>query len=349
VQYSSGCPYQCEFCDIPALYGRNARLKTPAQVTAELDKMLACGLSGAVYFVDDNFIANRRAVRDLLPALVEWQKRNGYAYAMSCEATLNIAKRPEILELMREAYFVTVFCGIETPDPQALKEMQKDHNLMVPILEGIETLNTYGIEVVSGIIMGLDTDRPDTGERIIEFIETSQIPLLTINLLQALPRTPLYDRLKLEGRLIEDEDGRESNVAFRMDYDEMLAMWRDVMGRAFSPATVFGRYQHQVEATYPNRLKPPNSRQRLSWPNIRRGLTIFTRVLWHVGVRADYRRDFWRFAWPRLKSGDIEAVIRVGMLSYHMILSGREAAAGHQSASHYTSKPHEITAAAAAA
>ena len=192
IQFSSGCPYQCEFCDIPGLYGRNPRLKTPEQVTAELDKLLECGLTGSVYFVDDNFIGNRKAALDLLPHLVEWQKRNGFALQFACEATLNIAKRPEILSLMRDAYFATVFCGIETPDPAALKAMSKQHNMMVPILEGVQTLNSYGLEVVSGIILGLDTDTLDSGEGILEFVDQSEIPLLTINLLQALPKTPLW-------------------------------------------------------------------------------------------------------------------------------------------------------------
>src|SRR6266481_9348863 len=141
IQFSSGCPYACEFCDIPGLYGRNPRLKTPELVTAELDKLLECGVMGSVYFVDDNFIGNRKAAVDLLPHLIEWQKKTGYVMRLACEATMNIAKRPEILEKMRDAYFVTVFCGIETSDPDALKAMHKDHNMMVPILEGIETLN----------------------------------------------------------------------------------------------------------------------------------------------------------------------------------------------------------------
>src|SRR5687767_10905769 len=141
IQFSSGCPYECEFCDIPALYGRVPRFKTPEQVTTELDKMLACGLNTAVYFVDDNFIAHKRGVRELLPHLVEWQRRNKYPFAFACEATLNIAKRPEILALMREALFETVFCGIETTDPTALKEISKEHNMMVPIAEAVQTLN----------------------------------------------------------------------------------------------------------------------------------------------------------------------------------------------------------------
>jgi radical SAM superfamily enzyme YgiQ (UPF0313 family) len=345
IQYSSGCPYQCEFCDIPALYGRNPRLKSPQQVAAELDKIIACGMSGPIYFVDDNFIAHRRAVRELLPHLVEWQRRNGYPFMFSCEATLNIAKRPEILALMREALFETVFCGIETPEPEALKAMSKDQNMMVPILEAVATLNRYGLEVVSGIILGLDTDTPQTGERILEFVEQSRIPMLTINLLQALPRTPLWTRLAREGRLIEDER-RESNVDFRMPYEEVLEIWRETMAGAYAPAALFARYRHQIAETYPNRIKPPVSRQRLSWRNVKRVLRFLRGVLWEVGVRADYRREFWNTAWPCLRRGEIDQFIRVGLMAHHLILSAREASAGRQKASHYSPRPVEMPVAA---
>ena len=192
--------------------------------------MRECGVTGSVYFVDDNFIGNRKAALDLLPHLVEWQKRTGYVMRLACEATLNIAKRPEILEKMREAFFVTVFCGIETPDPDALKAMHKDHNMMVPILEGIRTINSYGMEVVSGIIMGLDTDKPETGDALLRFVEESQIPLLTINLLQALPKTPLWDRLEKEGRLVNDDDGRDSNVEFLLPYDQVVEFLAQMHG-----------------------------------------------------------------------------------------------------------------------
>ena len=345
IQFSSGCPYQCEFCDIPALYGRNPRLKSPKQVTAELDKMLACGLSGSVYFVDDNFIGNRKAALDLLPHLVEWQKRNGFAIQFACEATLNIAKRPEILELMREAYFLTVFCGIETPDPAALKAMSKQHNMMVPILEGVQTLNSYGLEVVSGIILGLDTDTMDSGEGILEFIEQSQIPLLTINLLQALPRTPLWDRLKREGRLVEDPE-RESNVDFFLPYDHVVSTWRDCMGRAYTPEKMFARFEYQARHTYSNRIKPPNSKERLSRRNIVRGLTMLAKIFWYVGIVGDYRREFWTFAWPRIKAGDAERLISVGLVAHHLILFSRGASQGKQTASYYSAPLQEVAEAA---
>src|SRR5271155_3921828 len=128
VQFSSGSPYRCEFCDIPELYGQNPRLKTPEQIICELDAIVAGGAVGAVYFVDDNFVGNRKAAKELLPHLIEWQKRNKYPLEFACEATLNIVKSPDLLEMMREASFWTVFCGIETPDPMALKAMAKDQN-----------------------------------------------------------------------------------------------------------------------------------------------------------------------------------------------------------------------------
>lgn len=340
IQFSSGCPYQCEFCDIPGLYGRVPRLKTPEQILGELDKLVANKVNNAVYFVDDNFIANRRAVKALLPHLIAWQRANGYPISFACEATLNIARAPELLEMMREAGFDTIFCGIETPDPAALKAMSKTHNMMVPILEGIETLNHYGMEVVSGIILGLDTDTPESGQAILDFIEISRIPMLTINLLQALPKTALWDRLAATGRLIHDED-RESNVDFLLPYDEVVQMWRDTMTRAYDPATLFRRYEHQVATTYANRFPKPASPQRASWANIKKGLRLFAQIVWKVGIRSDYRREFWAFAWPKLKTGQIEAVIQAGLISRHLIRFAREASVGTMNASHYSAKLRE--------
>src|SRR6201985_2072511 len=285
LQYSSGCPYECEFCDIPGLYGRNPRLKTPQQIIAELDKMRECGMADTVYFVDDNFIGNRKAALDLLPHLIEWQKKHGYVTKLACEATLNIAKRPALLAGMREAFFSTIFCGIETPDPVALKAMHKDHNMMVPIMEGIKTINSFGMEVVSGIILGLDTDKPETGQHLLEFVDASQIPLLTINLLQALPKTPLWDRLKREGRLIEDE-GRDSNVDFHLPYDDVVASWRACMGSAYEPAKLFERYEYQIQHAYPNRIQP-RTPQQATWKNIKLGLTMLRHILWKVRVIGD--------------------------------------------------------------
>src|SRR5262245_59187851 len=282
LQFSSGCPYRCEFCDIPNLYGRQPRLKAPQQILAELDAMRKQDHPPLVYFVDDNFIGNRKATREMLPHLVAWQKQHGYPLQFSCEATLNIAKHKEILALMREAQFMGLFVGIETPEVDALKAMRKEHNVAVPMLESIQLLNSYGLEVTSGIILGLDTDTPDTEVRLKEFVDVSRIPMLTINLLQALPKTPLWDRLKREGR-IADDPALESNVRFRRPYDEVIGTWRRAIAYAYDPERLFARFAHQVNATYVNRMNAP-ARGRLSWSNIKFALIFAARIAYHVGI-----------------------------------------------------------------
>jgi hopanoid C-2 methylase len=244
------------------------------------------------------------------------------------------------LEMMREASFWTVFCGIETPDPAALKAMDKDHNNQTPILEAVQTLNSYGIEVVSGMIMGLDTDTYDTPERILEFVEASQIPVLTINLLQALPRTPLYRRLEADGRLI-DQEGRESNVDFKLPYDDVVAMWKRTWHAAFTPEAIYRRFEHNQRYTYPHRIEiPPTGK--LSLRNLWKGVSTLAKLIVKVGILSDYRAIFWRMAKPALKSGDIETVIHVGLVAHHMISFSREADAGAQNASFYSTKVKQI-------
>lgn len=340
LQFSSGCPYQCEFCDIPALYGRQPRMKSPGQLIAELDFIIAQkAFPASLYFVDDNFIGNRKAAREMLPHLVAWQKRNGYPVSFACEATLNIAKQPEILALMREARFDAVFVGIETPELDALKAMRKDHNAALPMLEAIRTINGYGLEVVAGIILGLDSDTAGTEAEINDFVKDSQIPMLTINLLQALPKTALWERLARDGRLIEDPQ-RESNVGFLRHYDEVLATWRRCIEYAYAPERLYARFAHQIEATYSNRLVTP-ARARLTRANLKRGVTLLFNLLTRVGMLADYRRPFWRMAWRAVKRGQIEALFGVGFVSYHLIEFSREALHGRQNASFYSARARE--------
>ena len=334
VQFSSGCPYRCEFCDIPALYGRNPRLKSPGQVLSELDEIVERGNPGAVYFVDDNFVGNRKAARELLPHLVDWQKRRGYPVEFACEATLNLAQQSDLLALMREAYFTTVFCGIETPELDALQAMRKGHNATQPILEAVAALNGYGLEVVSGIILGLDTDTPQTADRIIEFIGRSQIPMLTINLLQALPKTPLWDRLQAEGRLTGGA-GRESNIVFRLPYEDVVAMWRRCIAAAYEPEALFARFAHNLRHTYPNRITPPASPARANWTNIRKALRMVCSIVLRAGIGGGYRATFWRHCGPLLRAGRIEEAIHIGLIAHHLITFSREALAGRHNASFY--------------
>jgi len=165
--------------------------------------------------------------------------------------------------------------------------------------------------------------------------------MLTINLLQALPRTPLWDRLEREGRLVDDEE-RESNVEFLMPYDQLLAIWRDTMGRAYAPEAVFARYDHQLTHTFPNRIEVPVSLKTIPPRILLRGLRVLWAVLWRCGVRADYRRHFWKIARRCFKEGKIDNMIRVGIMSHHLIMSAREATAGRQRASHYSARPQDV-------
>jgi radical SAM superfamily enzyme YgiQ (UPF0313 family) len=338
IQFSSGCPYRCEFCDIPALYGRQPRLKQPEQVLAELDAMLQAGIAGSVYFVDDNFIGNKKAARALLPYLIDWQKRRGFPLQFSCEATLNLALCPDILAMMREAYFATVFCGIETPELGALEAMKKSHNRVMPLLDAVQTINRYGIEVVSGIILGLDTDTPATAANLIEFIDRSQIPVLTINLLQALPKTPLWDRLAKAGRL-SVEEARESNVVFTRPYGEVIASWRAAIAHAYTPEALFERFLWNLRHTYPNRISPPVTRARLNARNLRRALVMLAKIFAEVGLLGDYRAQFWRFAMAALRAGRLAELIAVALVAHHMIRFARECGEGRQNASFYADRP----------
>ncbi len=339
LQFSSGCPYLCEFCDIPGLYGRQPRLKTPQQITAELDAMRRQVHPPVVYFVDDNFVGNRKAAKDMLPVLVEWQKQHGYPLQFACEATLNIAKQPEILKLMREASFLGLFVGIETPEADALHAMRKDQNNAVPMMESIKTLNDYGLEVTSGIILGLDTDSDDTESRLKDFIDISQIPMLTINLLQALPKTPLWDRLNKAQRL-QDDPTLESNVRFLRPYDEVVASWRRCIAYANDPERLFSRFHHQVDATYVNRMIAP-AKGKLNWANLSGALVLAFRVFWHIGVLSDYRRPFWRAARHAMRRGQIDAVLGIGFIAHHLIQFTREALRGEQNASYYSTKARD--------
>jgi radical SAM superfamily enzyme YgiQ (UPF0313 family) len=346
VQFSSGCPYRCEFCDIPGLYGRQPRLKTPQQITAELDAMRKQrGHPTTVYFVDDNFIGNKKATREMLPHLIAWQKQNAYPMLFACEATLNIAKQTEVLELMREAQFTGLFVGIETPEADALKAMRKEQNVSLPMLDSIKTLNDYGLEVTSGIILGLDTDSDDTESRLLDFIELSKIPMLTINLLQALPKTPLWDRLERDGRLV-DGQARESNVRFLRPYDEVVAMWRRAIAYANDPERLFDRFWHQVERTYVNRKLAP-ARGKLTFANLSGAAVLAYRILWYLVIRSDYRRPFLRAARHALARKQYDAAFGIAFIGYHLIEFTREALRGEQNASFYSQARKDAAPAAA--
>jgi radical SAM superfamily enzyme YgiQ (UPF0313 family) len=199
------------------------------------------------------------------------------------------------------------------------------------------------MEVVSGIIMGLDTDKPGTADALLSFVEESRIPLLTINLLQALPKTPLWDRLEREKRLVLDDDTRDSNVEFLLPYDQVVSSWKRAMKVAYEPAKLLARYEYQCEYTHANRIKVPVSPELRSWKNIKRGLIMLRNIFWQVGVLGSYKRAFWSFALRRLRHGDIEGLIGSVVIAHHLIMFARAASSGRQNASNYSLRLREAS------
>ena len=265
IQWSSGCPYTCEFCDIPAMYGRVPRFKSAARLLAELTVLAQQDFLGAVFFVDDNLVGNKTALRSVLPQIVAWQRRSGYKLRFVGECTLNIAAEPNLLQQLRDARFTDFYFGIESPDPNALVAIDKKHNLRLPLGVAIETIHSYGLGVHAGFILGLDSDTPDTPEKILRFVEDNNIPMPIINLLYAPPKTELRRRLELEGRILPPAEATVSNVKFKEPNEVVYARWRSVTAAAYAPQGAFRRFRHQAKFTYGHRLPAKLLRSQVTW------------------------------------------------------------------------------------
>jgi radical SAM superfamily enzyme YgiQ (UPF0313 family) len=222
IQYSRGCPFQCEFCDIWKIYGNRPRLKSAQTVLEELTTLYQLGWRGSIFVVDDNFIGNKRRVKsELLPAVRAWQEAHGNVFRFYTEASINLAQDDELLAGMRDAGFNGVFVGIETPSEAALKETGKFQNLKTDMLNAVFTIQRYGLEVMAGFILGFDSDTEDIFDRQIAFIQQSGIPRAMVGLLSALPGTELYERLKQEGRIIRQADGNNTHCMSTNFYTKM--------------------------------------------------------------------------------------------------------------------------------
>ncbi len=212
VQYSRGCPFKCEFCDIWKVYGNKPRLKGHLRLIAELDTLYGLGWRGALFIVDDNFIGNKKRVKkELLPALKNWQEKHKYPFALFTEVSINIAEDKNLLSGLKQAGFTEVFIGIETPDADALRETGKKQNLRTDMKEAVKTIQTHGIEVMAGFIIGFDSDTNDIFDRQIDFIQQTGIPQAMVGILMALPGTDLYKRLESEGRILFHSDGNNTH------------------------------------------------------------------------------------------------------------------------------------------
>src|SRR2546423_5451567 len=281
VQYSRGCPFNCEFCDIIEIYGRVPRTKSNQQILAELNALVRVGWRGEVFIVDDNFIGNKKNVRTLMPELAEWSARNHYPFAFTTEASVNLADDDELLEQMRTAGFRQVFIGIETPVVESLKEAQKGQNTRRDLLESVHKIQSYGMEVMAGFIVGFDSDPEDIFERQINFIRESAIPLAMVGLLTALPDTQLWRRLEREGRLLKESTGNNTdgslNFIPQMDTARLIEGYQRILRTIYRSGEYYSR---ALDCLSHLTQEPEPSRNRLI-----NDIVAFARVALTLGVR----------------------------------------------------------------
>ncbi|MBI1944053.1 MAG: B12-binding domain-containing radical SAM protein [Deltaproteobacteria bacterium] len=319
LQFSRGCPFNCEFCDIIEVFGRVPRTKSPEQVLAELDAVYATGFRGPLFFVDDNFIGNRHAVASLLPVIERWQAAHGAPFELYTEASMNLASMPELLKAMVDAGFRSVFVGIETPSPAALLQTQKTQNLRMPPTEVVETLTRAGLEVYAGFIVGFDADGPEVFALQREFISSVPIAMAMVGILSALPSTQLGRRLEKEGRLRGRPSGdqfQRPNFTPTMDEAVLVAGYRDLLADLFSPANYYARCARLIRTLGPTRARPPDAN----------GIATFFRASWALGVKGRDRGYYWRLIWTALRHarGNIARAVVAAVLGEHLIRYTRE-------------------------
>lgn len=247
LQYSRGCPFLCEFCDIIVLYGRAPRTKTPPQMLAELDALYATGYRGGVFIVDDNFIGNKKEVLNFLPEMERWNREHGNPFQYGTEASLNLAEDKKLVDGMITAGFSWVFIGVETPDEASLKETKKHQNVRGSLVDRVRVLQNAGMLVFGGFILGFDNDTEDIFDRQIEFIEQSAIPNAMVGQLGALPHTPLHERMRKEGRLLRsltDENGLGPfycNFKTKLPFESLVRGQRKILKTIYEPRAYFDR------------------------------------------------------------------------------------------------------------
>ena len=301
IQYSRGCPYDCDFCNVTALFGHRPRTKTAEQIIAELNSLYDQGWRGGVFFVDDNFIGNKSRLKtDLLPALIEWQKDKGNT-PFNTEISINLADDDQLMQMMVEAGFDTVFIGIETPDEDSLAECSKKQNKNRDLVEDVKRIQRAGLQVQGGFIVGFDNDTPSIFQRQIDFIQKSGIVTAMVGLLQALPDTRLYERLKREGRLLGQTSGDNvdgtTNIVPVMNLDKLREGYRTILAHIYSPK----RYYQRLK-TFLREYKPPRIKLRLRFQDI----LAFLRSTCQLGVIGKERVHYWRLlVWTHFRRPEL--------------------------------------------
>jgi radical SAM superfamily enzyme YgiQ (UPF0313 family) len=303
IQYTRGCPFNCEFCDIIELYGRKSRNKTPEHVIAELQALYDAGYRGHVDFVDDNFIGNKKGVRELLPALKTWSVEHGYPFFFSTEASMNLADDDDLMQAMRDVDFRFVFLGIESPEDHILESIHKKQNMRRPISEAVKKINSYGMIVNAGFIMGFDNESVRTAEGMIACVEDSSICMAMVGKLYALPNTQLTRRLRTEGRLWEAEERFGDDVdqmTTGLNFDtvrprlDILRDYRSVIGALYDPARYYARVTETGLALRPVRRHKSGARGML------RSAKSFLKLSKRVGFNRSTGWLYWKLLFTML-------------------------------------------------
>jgi radical SAM superfamily enzyme YgiQ (UPF0313 family) len=288
IQFSRGCPFNCDFCNITALLGHRVRIKTAAQIIAELDGHYQLGWRGPIFFVDDNFIGNKKyLMTELLPAIIEWQK-DKKQIRFNTEASVNLADNEPLMEMMVAAGFNSVFIGIETPAEAGLAECNKKQNINRDLIESVKRMQRTGLQVQGGFIVGFDSDTPSIFQRQIDFIQKSGIVTAMVGLLNAPPGTRLYDRLKREGRLaglISCNTDGTTNIIPRMDLKALRDGYKNIMGQIYSPKSYYERVR-----TFLQEYKAPKTRIPLDF----QGVMAFFRSSIRLGIFGKERFQYWK-------------------------------------------------------
>ena len=296
VQFSRGCPFNCEFCNVTALFGHKPRVKSALQMIAELEGLYQRGWRGGVFFVDDNLIGNRIRLRtELLPALIEWRKgKKGFLF--STEVSINLADDERLMQMMVQAGFDTVFIGIETPNEESLAECSKKQNMNRDLVQDVKRIQRAGLEVQGGFILGFDNDSTLTFRRLIDFIQGSGIATAMVGLLQAPPGTKLYERLKQAGRLLDRLSGDNvdgtTNIVPLMNMEALRKGYKDVLQYLYSPEVYYQRVK-----TFLREYKPPKIKVSLPMRHVPVKLHAFVRSIFRLGIVGKERFQYWKIFW----------------------------------------------------
>ncbi len=298
LQISRGCPFQCEFCDATQIFGRKVRLKAPDQVINELQALYDAGWRRQIYVVDDNLIGNQKRIKPILEAMISWMQSHENPFEFFTHASVNLAENQDLLDLVVKAGFSTVYLGIETTDPETLRTARKTQNTGLDLYDACRTINEAGLEIMAGTIIGFDGEKPGRDKSLVEFVQRTNIPLIEVSLLHAYPGTALWDRLRLEGRLLDENEifigdchYLRTNYVPTRPMDEILSEFVSTMKQVYDPAGFLERSYNHFACMKPLPMKVPAKPLTLSELHVL-GSTL---VKW--GVIRSTRYVFWKYLW----------------------------------------------------